>query len=221
MLYSSALAKRLVRTLMLSRSVSHKNSIAFGIKYLMTPLVVILFLSAFSASASQSPKFGFFIKNEVNGDDYISGVGSEIWLTNRDSNFGMSVLTSIGKAEVTDREGTQHDYIAWEAGFKFGYFSDIFAYAEVGFDLGELAFQDRDEDHHYRVFHNDDDNDFVVVNRSHHDDSNDIDGYVGVGAGFKFEHLQIEAFTRYRQVDGEHWKADSQAYTGAKLSVVF
>lgn len=206
---------------MLAHTTSQYKSIAFGIKYLITPLVMALFLAAFNANASQASKLGIFVKNEVNGDDYISGIGAEVWLTNRDSNFGMSVLSSIGKAEVTDREGDQHDYLAWEAGFKFGYFSDIFAYAEVGFDLGELAFQDRDENHHYRVFYNDDDNDYVVANRSHHDDSNDIDGYIGVGAGFKIEHLQIEAFTRYRQIDGEHWKADSQAYTGAKLSVVF
>lgn len=191
------------------------------IRFILTPLLIMLFLAAFSANAYQSPRFGLFVKNEVNDNDYISGVGAEMWLTNHDSNFGVSVLTSIGKAEVTDRDNIQHDYIAWEAGLKLGYFSDVFAYAEVGFDLGELAFQDRDEDDHYHVYYGDEDNDFISANRKRYDDSNDIDGYVGVGAGFKFDHLQIEAFARLRQVDGEYWKADSQAYTGAKLSVVF
>lgn len=206
---------------MLTLKNTNNTMIAPVIKFLVTPLFMALFLAAFSADAYQSPRFGFFVKNEVNGDDYISGIGSEIWLTNRDSNFGVSVLTSIGKAEVTDQDNVQHNYLAWEAGLKLGYFSDIFAYAEVGFDLGELAFQDRDEDHHYRVYFSDDDSDFIVANRRHTDDSNNVDGYIGVGAGFKFEHLQIEAFTRLRQVDGEYWKADNQAYTGAKLSVVF
>ena len=144
-----------------------------------------------------------------------------MWLTNRDSNFGISILTSIGHAEVTGKDKKQHDYLAWEAGFKLGYFSDVFAYAEFGFDLGELALQDRNEDDDYRRYSGDEDNDFIVSNRSRYDESNNIDGYVGIGAGIKFEHLQIEAFTRLRQIDGEYWKAENQAFTGAKLSVVF
>ena len=52
-------------------------------------------------------------------------------------------------------------------------------------------------------------------------DGNNISGIVGIGAGVKFDHLQIEAFTRLRQIDGEYWKAENQAFTGAKLSVVF
>lgn len=191
------------------------------IRFILTPLLVVLFLLTFSANAYQSPKFGFFVKNEVNGDDYISGVGSEIWLTNQDSNFGISVLSSIGKAAVTDKKNIQHDYIAWEAGVKLGYFSDVFAYAEFGFDLGELAFQDRNEEENNNVYYGNEGNNFIAANRRRYDEANNIDGYVGVGAGFKFEHLQIEAFTRIRQVDGEHWKAEHQTFVGAKLSVVF
>jgi len=191
------------------------------IKWLFAPLLMTVFITTFTASAFESPSFGFFIKNEVNDNGHISGVGAEVWLTNRESNFGVAVLTSIGHAEVTGRDNNEHNYLAWEAGVKLGYFSDVFAYAEVGFDLGELALQDRDEDDELGIYYGDDDNDFVEVNRRRYDGANNIDGYVGVGAGFKFDHLQIEAFTRLRQIDGEYWKADNQAFTGAKLSVVF
>ena len=61
----------------------------------------------------------------------------------------------------------------------------------------------------------------MVSNRRRYDDANNIDGYVGVGAGIKFEHVQIEAFTRLRQIDGEYWKAENQAFAGVKLSLVF
>tara|TARA_R110000737_G_C14514521_1_gene474248 strand:- start:209 stop:832 length:624 start_codon:yes stop_codon:yes gene_type:complete len=205
----------------LTRQASIGNILVPVIKYIFTPLLMVLFLSAFNVNAFESPKFGFFVKNEVNNNDHISGVGAEMWLTNRDSNFGISILTSIGHAEVTGKDKKQHDYLAWEAGFKLGYFSDVFAYAEFGFDLGELALQDRNEDDDYRRYSGDEDNDFIVSNRSRYDESNNIDGYVGIGAGIKFEHLQIEAFTRLRQIDGEYWKAENQAFTGAKLSVVF
>jgi hypothetical protein len=184
-------------------------------------ILILLITVNFESVAFESPHFGFFVKHEVNGDNYIAGVGSEIWLVNSSSNFGASFLTSIGQAQAIDVNGQEHDYVAWELGMKLGYFSDVFAYAEVGFDLGELAFQDRDEDGDYRIYQGQGDSDFVIANRSHYDDANNIDGYIGIGAGFKFSQLQIEAFTRLRQVDGEFWKADNQAYAGAKLSVVF
>tara|TARA_R110000737_G_scaffold1951_4_gene5686 strand:+ start:3382 stop:4005 length:624 start_codon:yes stop_codon:yes gene_type:complete len=190
------------------------------IRYVLTPLIILLLLSTFNARAFESPRFGFFVKNEVNDNDHISGIGAEVWLTNSESNFGISVLTSIGHGAVTGRDNKQHDYLAWEAGLKLGYFSDVFAYAEVGFDLGELALQDRNEDDEYHLY-SDDDSDFIISNRRRYDEANNIDGYVGVGVGVKFEHVQLEAFTRLRQVDGEYWRADNQAFSGAKLSVVF
>lgn len=191
------------------------------IRYVLTPLIILLLLSAFNARAFESPRFGFFIKNEVHDSDHISGVGAEMWLTNSDSNIGIAVLTSIGHGAVTGRDNKQHDYLAWEAGVKLGYFSDVFAYAEVGFDLGELALQDRNEDDDYHIYSGDEDSDFIISNRRRYDEANNIDSYLGVGVGVKFEHIQLEAFTRLRQIDGEYWKADNQAFSGAKLSVVF
>lgn len=206
---------------MLTQKSNNKTMKITMTKWLLAALLIAAFITTFTASAFESPRFGFFIKNEVNDNSYISGIGAEMWLTNRESNFGVAVLTSIGYAEVTGRDNNEHNYLAWEAGLKLGYFSDVFAYAEVGFDLGELAFQDRDEDDELGIHYVNDDNNFVEVNRRRYDGANNIDGYIGVGAGLKFDHLQIEAFTRLRQIDGEFWKADNQAFTGAKLSVVF
>lgn len=207
--------------LMLTK-INHGQAITIPLKkYLILAPLILLGCSTFGVNAFESSKFGLFVKNEINGDDHISGIGAEMWFTGKNSNFGAAILTSIGHAAVTDREKEQHDYLAWEAGLKLGYFSDIFAYAEVGFDIGELVLQDRNGDDEYRTYHGDEDNDFVATNRRRYDDANNIDGYVGVGAGIKFEHIQIEAFTRLRQIDGEYWKADNQAFTGAKLSVVF
>ena len=53
------------------------------------------------------------------------------------------------------------------------------------------------------------------------DDSNDIDGYIGVGAGYDFGHFQLEAFTRYRQIDGEYWKANNQVFVGVRAALSF
>jgi len=171
---------------------------------------------------------GVFLKNEMNGDDYLSGLGVETWLINNDSHIGIAVNSSIGKAEVTDTFHYQHSYLAWDFGIKFGYFSDVFVYAEVGFDIGELLLRDRDEDD-YDSYKNDDELNFgelfgVIVLDDYYDDydrSNDVDAYVGIGMGIKLDNILIEGYSRYRQIDGEYWKADNQAYTGLKLTLMF
>lgn len=120
--------------------------------------------------------------------------------------------------------------MAWEIGGKFGYFSDIFLYGEFGFDFGEFAFQDREEDnnrrrcqcsedeYNSRSYSNDLNSNFYY-NRN--DESNDIDFYLGVGTGVDFEHLQLTAYTRYRQVDGVGWATEGRVFSGVKLSVSF
>lgn len=195
------------------------QQISVLIKYLLTPLWIISILFAFHVNAGQSPKVSVFVKSEHHHRDYITGAGVELWLVNQQSKLGTTISTSIGRAKVTDRENIQHDYAAWETGLKFGYFSQVFIYGEFGFDMGELVFRDRDEDEDDKVFYTD--SDFVAANRRKHDDSNNIDGYLGIGAGFRYQNIQLEAFSRIRQIDGEHWKANNQAYTGAKLSFVF
>jgi len=183
---------------------------------------VSFFFCAFSSVAKDS--FSVFISSEHQSGDQIAGIGVSALLKNSETNFGVSVLSSLANSEVIDNRGINQHYLAWEVGAKFGYFSDVFFYAELGFDFGELALQDRDEDRRYD-FHDDngdlDFTDFIEIRDRVHDSSNDIDGYVGIGVGYDFGRFQIEAFTRYRQIDGEYWKADNQTFSGVRASISF
>ncbi|WP_284246130.1 hypothetical protein [Thalassotalea insulae] len=167
------------------------------------------------------------MKSEFNGDDYINGIGTELWLTDNLSNLGLAVSSSLGKGKVKDTEGWQQEFISWDFGIKYGYFSDVFAYVEVGVDLSELILQDRDEDEYDERHY---DGELVIEiadamlfgeSRKRYDQDNDVDAYLGAGLGVKLEHFAIEAFSRYRQIDGEYWKADNQVFTGVKLTVFF
>lgn len=181
---------------------------------------LILFFCAFSCVAQD--KVSIFITNEYQSEDQIIGVGVSGLLKSSESNFGVEILSSISTAEVIDTKGFNQDYIAWEVGAKFGYFSKVFIYAEVGFDFGELVLQSRGEDSEYDDQDRNIEIDFAdFIDRSLDDQANDIDGYIGVGAGYDFGHFQLEAFTRYRQIDGEYWKADNQVFVGIRASVSF
>lgn len=181
-----------------------------------------LLCCAFSSNAEDS--FSIFISSEHQSEDQINGFGVSALLKNSESNIGVSIFSSIAPSEVIDTRGFNQHYIAWEVGAKFGYFSDVFFYAELGFDFGELTLQSRGEDDRYD-YHDDDGEfdftDFIEIRNRVHDNSNDIDGYVGIGAGYDFGRFQIEAFTRYRQIDGEFWKADNQAFAGVRASLSF
>jgi hypothetical protein len=190
-------------------------------------LTFILCSISYSSTADDGEHFGFFVKSEVNGDDFINGVGSEAWLLNSETHFGIAVNSAIGNAQVTDIYGYQHDYIAWDFGVKFGYFSDVFIYAELGFDLGELILSDRDGEDDYERY----DSDNLVIDlidalardnhRRRYDHENDVDAYFGAGIGVKLNQVVVEGFARYRQIDGEYWKADNQVFTGVKLTLAF
>ena len=185
---------------------------------------IFFFLVSLSSVAQASDSVGFFLKNEFNDDDYIAGVGVEAWLVNDSTHIGVSVNSSIGQAEVADTYEIQHSYFSWDLGIKFGYFNDFFIYAELGFDLGELILSGRHEDDY-------EDNELefselfgaVLLDDfyDNYDQSNDIDAYVGAGLGMKFDKLMIEGFMRYRQIDGEFWKANNQAYSGVKATITF
>ncbi len=192
--------------------------------YLLFCLLSLLCLPTF---AGQHDQLAVFAKYEVNGDDYINGIGSEIWLTDNLSNLGLAVTSSLGKGKVTDTYGWQQEYISWDFGLKYGYFSDVFAYVEVGVDVGELILQDRDEDEYDDSYY---DGELVIEiadavlfgeSRKRYDQDNDVDAYFGAGIGIKQQHFAIEAFSRYRQIDGEYWKAENQVFTGVKLTVFF
>lgn len=202
-------------------------------KYVLISLLVYLSpLTVNNSFANTVNSMGFFIKTEINDRDYINGIGTEFWLTNTDSSVGIALNTSIGNAEVTDTLNIQHNYLAWDLGIKFGYFSNVFVYAELGFDFGELVLSDHDKDRYDNELNFSEFLAFIVLDGytdyhdytdyyENYDSSNDIDGYIGSGIGIRFENLVVEAFARYRQVDGEYWRADSQIYSGAKLTLLF
>jgi len=182
----------------------------------------LMLSSTFSSVAEDN--VSIFISSEHQGEDRVTGFGVAALLKNSESNIGVSILSSLAPSEVIDTRGFNQHYLAWEVGAKFGYFSDVFFYAELGVDFGELVLQDRDEDDQHG-FYDDDGNitfsDFVDLRNRVNDNSNDIDGYVGIGAGYDFGRFQVEVFTRYRQIDGEYWKADNQAFTGIRTSISF
>jgi hypothetical protein len=98
------------------------------------------------------------------------------------------------------------DYIAWQGPAKFGLFSNISVYAELGLDLTELIFHDLRYDHHDEYYDD------------YHDN---IDAFVGVGAGVKAGPLKFEAFSRLREIDSQYWEAELEVFTGAQLSISF
>ena len=147
-----------------------------------------------------------FSTYEVSGEDYIQGVGIGFAIKNPDTKLGFEFSTSINNAEVTATDGYIENYFAWQGSAKFGLFSTISVYAELGVDLTELFFHDLRYDVHDEYYD------------EYHDD---IDAFVGVGAGLKAGPLQIEAFTRLREIDSRYWEAESEVFTGAQLSISF
>ena len=168
-------------------------------------LAISLFAMSGFAHADPDANASIFVKREYHDKDFISGIGAEIRITDPHSHFGASLNTSIGPARVTDYDGYEQEYMAWEGGIKLGYFSKLFVYVEAGVDLGELTFDDRDEDHHHHDYY----------------DDNHVDGYIGAGLGVNLGRLKFEGFSRYRQIDGENWDAPKQTYTGVQLSINF
>ena len=185
----------------------------------------------FSFSNNSSSDFTpiIYISQETNNTDTIQSVGMTFLFTDYRSNLGGGFDFSIGRGEVMTENGHEEDYIAWELGLKFGYFSKLFVYGELGFDLGELlTSDDHDDDHYDGSFHfGDYDDDHYDHQHSHynchdnyHDDKS-IDAYVGIAAGIDLGHFQVTAFSRLRKIDSEHWTIEENLFTGVKLSLSF
>jgi hypothetical protein len=147
-----------------------------------------------------------FSTYEANGTDYIEGIGIGFTTRNPDTKLGFEFSTSINNAEVTATDGYIEDYFAWQGSAKVGLFSNISIYAELGVDLTELFFHDLRYDVH---------------NENYDGYQDDVDAFVGVGAGLKAGPLQIEAFSRLREIDSQYWEAESEVFTGAQLSISF
>ncbi|KAF7767761.1 hypothetical protein PCIT_a3849 [Pseudoalteromonas citrea] len=52
-------------------------------------------------------------------------------------------------------------------------------------------------------------------------DDNDIDTLASVAAAVKLHQLNIEAYTRYRQINSSHWKAENTHFSGVQVSLSF
>ena len=190
-------------------------------KTLLTSLKSIALLSftffslATSAHGNDSMSYDdasvrLFSTYESNGKDFIEGVGIGLTLKSSDSNLGFQLNTSLNNAEVRATDGYIEDYFAWQGSVKFGLFSKVSLYLEAGVDLTELIFHDfRYDDHDYYDDHN----------NEHYED--DIDVFVGVGAGIELGRLKLEGFTRLREIDSKYWEAESEVFTGIQFSINF
>lgn len=150
-----------------------------------------------------------FYSYESNGADYISAVGIGVTHTDQHTNLGFQLNTSLGYAEVIAEDGYLEEYASWEASVRFGYFSNFSIFAEFGVDLAEAMFED------YRYDQDD---------HCHYDEycyEDDVDAYVGVGAGIKAGAVQVDGFVRAREIDSRYWEAESEIFSGVQVSLNF
>ncbi len=183
----------------------------------MRQRVLMVMLMLFSAtSAASHGKFNFFAKSEWANDSEIAGAGIEFIGKNPRTHFGFGVSASLSHAEVLTKSHYYEDFLTLDTGVKFGYFSDLFVYGEFGVDMFELVFKDARDDHHYHYY--DDEGRYHEHYVSHNDE---LDAYVGVGIGIKLEHLEVSAFSRYRQIDARNWEVHDNVFSGVKVSLSF
>jgi hypothetical protein len=147
-----------------------------------------------------------FVQYEFNDTDTIRTVGVGNFIPFSNSDFGAQAMTSFSYAEVMTKDNYLEDYLAWEAGFRMGYYGVVIAYIEAGIDLTELLLKT-------------DKNDCCGSFNDNNQDQ--VDGYVGVGAGLQIQALTIDAFARLRQIDTRYWQSAQQSYYGIQLSVSF
>lgn len=172
---------------------------------------LILLLSLFLSCAAQAKNpqgLGIFVKQEINATDKIISLGLVQRINFSYSELGAETTTNISYAEVLTEEGYFEDYMAWEMGVKFGYFSEFFFYIEAGIDLAEglLDAERYDDDCCYDHYYA---------------QSNDLDGYAGLGFGFQFERTRLELSARARQIDSAYWHSDAYLFYGAQLTIAF
>jgi len=175
--------------------------------------VVLLFgtfiLSGKDAAADEQLNGRIFYSYESNGGDYISAIGIGTTQKDNHTNLGFQLNTSLGYAEVIAEDGYLEEYTSWEASVRLGYFSNLSVFVEFGVDLAEALFED------YR-YDNDD--------HCHYEEycyEDDVDAYVGVGAGIKAGSLQVDGFVRAREIDSRYWEAESEVFSGVQISVNF
>ncbi|MFQ3196703.1 MAG: hypothetical protein ACI8R9_001926 [Paraglaciecola sp.] len=149
-----------------------------------------------------------FVQYEFNDNDTIKTVGVANFIPFYNSDFGAQAMTIFSYAEVMTNDNYLEDYLAWEAGFRMGYYGVVIAYIEAGIDLTEWALKTQRND--CCESFNDNDN-----------NQDQVDGYIGVGAVLQIQALTINAFARLRQIDTRYWQSAQQSYYGIQLSVSF
>ncbi len=158
-----------------------------------------------------------FTSYESNGTDFISTIGLATNLIQNDA-LGVQFNTSIATAEVLASDGYLEEYSAWQVGVKAGYFGRVSVFVEAGFDLTEAIFNDARDDGH-SVVHT---SNGVTIYEEYDDHSrNDVDIYLGAGAGINLGNLSLEGIVRWRAIDGDHWQADSEFFSGMQVSFNF
>lgn len=178
----------------------------------------IAMLCVSHASVADSGFIAPFVKHEFNDTDSINSVGIEALGQINNSNFYFGVSSALANAHVAVGRRTTEDYLSWDTGFKFGYFSDVFVYGEVGVDMFEfIALAEKDDCDSNDPF---DSNGQARCDYYGHGD-NDIDAYAGMGVGFQMGNAAVSGFVRLRSIDSASWRAESSIFSGVELSVRF
>ena len=147
-----------------------------------------------------------FAQHEFNDTDTITAIGMSRSLLQANSKVQGEVLTSLGYAEVMDKNQTIQHFVTSDLGIRLGYYDKVFVYLEGGIDLLEILVQDfRDDDDYYY----DEDSD------------NTPDGYAALGVGVDTGAFKLEGFIKARNIDTDAWDSEHHLFYGLQLSLSF
>jgi hypothetical protein len=147
-----------------------------------------------------------FVQHELNESDTITSIGMSRPFMQTYSKVQGELLTSIGYAEVQDKDQLVQHFVISDLGVRLGYYDKFYVYIEGGIDLLEILFQD------FR-----DDDDFYADNNS----DNTPDGYAALGAGLDAGTFKVEGFVKARNIDSEYWDSEHHIFYGVQFSLSF
>jgi hypothetical protein len=143
--------------------------------------VIFLSIIFFSSFSYAKQPFNIFIKHEFNATDSIVGLGATASIGPTNSLLRGELVSSFNYVEVLDETGGMQEFLSLDTGVRLGVYGKAFIYIEAGFDTLEIFFDDeRDDDNFYNTR-----------------EKNTIDGYAGLGAGFKANNVRIEGLLRH------------------------
>jgi hypothetical protein len=178
-------------------------------------ILLILTLSV-PLYAHDKPEQAIFYTHETSGPDSINGIGHSV-VFKLDEHLGVGFTNALSTAQVTATDGFIEEYLAWEGSLRFGYFSKISIFVEAGIDLTELIFHDY-RNSNYNYCYSDSSYYEEIYCESEHDN---IDAFLGVGAGIRLNKLKIEAISRIREIDSHHFESRSEIFSGIQVSIHF